>query len=80
MSVLIDNLKSLIRVNKNVPTIPFIVSGAVLLSLGLVGVYWVIRFGHEAVYGVTREVPWGLLIATYEKGFCNACGMGRIYI
>ncbi|NDY42036.1 polysulfide reductase NrfD [Dissulfurirhabdus thermomarina] len=41
--------------------------------------------GHEAVYGVTREVPWGLLIATYvffvvtSTGLCLVSSIGHVF-
>ncbi len=41
--------------------------------------------GHEHVYGVTREVPWGLLIATYvffvvtSTGLCLVSSIGHVF-
>jgi len=78
MSTRIENLRSLIRVNRDVPTIPFIAAGAVLLLLGLIGVARVIFEGHEAVYSVTRQVPWGLLIATYAYFVITSTGLAFI--
>ncbi|RJP87799.1 MAG: molybdopterin oxidoreductase [Desulfobacteraceae bacterium] len=78
MSTRIDNLRSLIRVNRDVPAIPFIAAGFVLLVLGLIGVARVIFEGHEAVYGVTRQVPWGLLIATYAYFVITSTGLAFI--
>jgi Ni/Fe-hydrogenase subunit HybB-like protein len=78
MSTRIDNLRSLFRINRDVPTIPFIAAGAVLLVLGLIGVARVIFEGHEAVYGATRQVPWGLLIATYAYFVITSTGLAFI--
>ncbi len=41
--------------------------------------------GHEHVYGVTREVPWGLLISTYvffvvtSTGLCLVSSIGHVF-
>ncbi|MFH1217268.1 MAG: NrfD/PsrC family molybdoenzyme membrane anchor subunit [Pseudomonadota bacterium] len=41
--------------------------------------------GHEHVYGVTREVPWGLLIAVYvffvvtSTGLCLVSSIGHVF-
>ncbi len=41
--------------------------------------------GHEHAYGVTREVPWGLLIATYvffvvtSTGLCLVSSIGHVF-
>ncbi len=41
--------------------------------------------GHDHVYGVTREVPWGLLIATYvffvvtSTGLCLVSSIGHVF-
>ncbi|OQX18667.1 MAG: polysulfide reductase [Desulfobulbaceae bacterium A2] len=41
--------------------------------------------GHEHVYGVTREVPWGLLIAAYvffvvtSTGLCLVSSIGHVF-
>ncbi len=54
---------------------PRIKPGTVLLGMALLavvagvlalGVYGFI-FGHEHLYGVTREIPWGILISTYAS-------------
>ncbi len=78
MATQIEKFRSIIRVNRDVPAMPFIVSGAILLVLGLIGVAWVVFSGQEAVYGVTREVPWGLLIATYAYFVITSTGLAFI--
>ncbi len=41
--------------------------------------------GHEHTYGITREVPWGLLIATYvffvvtSTGLCLVSSIGHVF-
>ncbi len=41
--------------------------------------------GHDHVYGVTRQVPWGLLIATYvffvvtSTGLCLVSSLGHVF-
>ncbi|MEZ0328270.1 MAG: NrfD/PsrC family molybdoenzyme membrane anchor subunit [Dissulfuribacterales bacterium] len=41
--------------------------------------------GHEQTYGVTREVPWGLLISTYvffvvtSTGLCLVSSIGHVF-
>jgi len=74
----LDKYRSLIRINKEIPAMPFIIIGALLLFLGCIGVVWVFWRGHEAVYGVTRQVPWGLLIATYAYFVITSTGLAFI--
>lgn len=73
-----ENIRSLVRTNRNVPAMPFIILGAVLLVIGLPGVVWVFLKGHESVYGVTRQVPWGLLISTYAYFAITSTGLAFI--
>lgn len=56
--------------------------------LTLVGVAFGIHAffaGHEHVYGVTREVPWGLLLAAYvffvvtSTGLCLVSSIGHVF-
>ncbi|MCU0598735.1 MAG: polysulfide reductase NrfD [Desulfobacterales bacterium] len=74
----LDKYRSMIRINKDVPSMPFIILGAILLFLGFIGVVRVFWQGHEAVYGVTRQVPWGLLIATYAYFVITSTGLAFI--
>lgn len=78
MSMIFEKFKSQIRINKDVPAMPFIVIGAMLLVLGFIGVVRVFLQGQEAVYGVTRQVPWGLLIATYAYFVITSTGLAFI--
>ncbi|MDY6823427.1 MAG: NrfD/PsrC family molybdoenzyme membrane anchor subunit [Thermodesulfobacteriota bacterium] len=78
MAIRIEKIRSLIRINRDVPALPFIIAGCLLLALGLVGVVRVFVQGHEAVYGVTRQVPWGLLIATYAYFVIISTGLAFI--
>lgn len=57
---------------------PFIIIGALLLVIGFIGVVRVFWQGQEAVYGVNREVPWGLLIATYAYFVITSTGLAFI--
>lgn len=58
--------------------------GLVALSGVTAGVHSLI-VGHEHVFGVTREVPWGILISTYvyfvvtATGFCIVSSLGHIF-
>lgn len=65
-------------------------NAAIALSglLALVGVSFGIHSffaGHEHVYGVTREVPWGMLIAVYvffvvtSTGLCLVSSIGHVF-
>lgn len=62
--------------------------------LGLLGVFTVIGvafgvhamfIGHEHAYGVTREVPWGLILAAYvffvvtSTGLCLVSSIGHVF-
>ena len=78
MAAILDNIQSLIRVNRQIPVLPFIVLGALLLLVGLIGVLIVLFQGHEAAYGVTREVPWGLLITSYAYFVITSTGLAFI--
>lgn len=78
MAININKIRSLVRTNHDVPVIPFIALGAVLLVVGLLGAVWVFIKGNEAVYGVTRQVPWGLLISTYAYFAITSTGLAFI--
>ncbi len=55
--------------------------GAAGIAFGLHALY----AGHDHVYGVTRQVPWGLLIATYvffvvtSTGLCLVSSLGHVF-
>lgn len=52
---------------------------------GIVGVGNVLLNGHAAVYNVSREIPWGILIATYvflvvsSTGLCLVSSLGHVF-
>lgn len=66
------------RESTNKMTMPYIILGAIFLIIGLIGVIFVLFKGHEAAYGVTREVPWGLLIGTYAYFVIISTGLAFI--
>ncbi len=78
MTVLKGKWQHMIQENKEVPSLPFIALGGILLVVGLIGVGLVFTKGHEAVYGVSREVPWGLLIASYAYLVITSTGLAFI--
>ncbi len=58
---------------------------AFLAAAGLAFGFHAMYIGHEAAYGVTRDVPWGLLIATYvffvvtSTGLCLVSSLGHVF-
>ncbi|MGV1098421.1 NrfD/PsrC family molybdoenzyme membrane anchor subunit [Thiovibrio sp. JS02] len=59
--------------------------GGFLAALGLAAGLHAMYIGHEHAYGVTREVPWGLLIAAYvffvvtSTGLCLVSSIGHVF-
>jgi len=60
----------------------------VLAILALIGIAFGVHsliIGHEHTFGVTREVPWGLLIAVYvffvvtSTGLCIVSSIGHVF-
>ena len=53
--------------------------------IGIIGVLNVLINGHAHVYNVTREIPWGILIATYvflvvsSTGLCLVSSLGHVF-
>lgn len=53
--------------------------------IGLAGALNVLFNGHAHVYNVTREIPWGILIATYvflvvsSTGLCLVSSLGHVF-
>jgi len=53
--------------------------------IGIVGALNVLINGHAHVYNVTREIPWGILIATYvflvvsSTGLCLVSSLGHVF-
>lgn len=60
------------------------VSG-LLAALGIAAGLHAMLIGHEHAYGVTREIPWGLLIASYvffvvtSTGLCLVSSIGHVF-
>ena len=58
---------------------------AVLTAAGIAFGLHALYAGHDQVYGVTRDVPWGLLIATYvffvvtSTGLCLVSSLGHVF-
>jgi len=71
-------LSGLITYNKDIPVMPLILVGLVLAGIGAVTALMVLINGHETMYGVSREVPWGLLIATYAFFVITSTGLAFI--
>lgn len=63
--------------NKSITT-PFIILGMLLCIIGGYAIITVFVNGHEEMYGVTREVPWGLLIASYTYFVIISTGIAFI--
>lgn len=59
-------------------TTSLIILGLILLAIGGYASLQVLLKGHEAVYAVNREVPWGLLIATYAYFVITSTGLAFI--
>jgi len=69
---------SIFSVNREIPAMPFIILGLVLIAAGGVAALLVLVKGHEPMYAVNREVPWGLLIATYAFFVITSTGLAFI--
>lgn len=58
---------------------------AIGVVIGIVGAGNVLINGHSAVYNVSREIPWGILIATYvflvvsSTGLCLVSSLGHVF-
>lgn len=70
--------ESIFKINKSNIPVPFIIIGLICLAIGGYAVLKVMIYGHEEVYGVTREVPWGLLISTYAYFVITSTGLAFI--
>ncbi|MFZ5774219.1 MAG: NrfD/PsrC family molybdoenzyme membrane anchor subunit [Thermodesulfobacteriota bacterium] len=59
--------------------------GGFLAALALAAGLHALYIGHDHAYGVTREVPWGLLIAAYvffvvtSTGLCLVSSIGHVF-
>lgn len=70
--------QSLIVYNREIPAIPFIILGLLLCTIGGAAIIAVFVKGHEEMYAVTRQVPWGLLISTYAYFVITSTGIAFI--
>ncbi len=58
---------------------------ALLVVAAIVAGVHAMIVGHEHTYGVTREIPWGILIATYvffvvtSTGLCLVSSIGHVF-
>ncbi len=58
---------------------------ALFTAIGIAAGIHAFFIGHDHAYGVTREVPWGLLIATYvffvvtSTGLCLVSSIGHVF-
>ncbi|MGD9807696.1 MAG: NrfD/PsrC family molybdoenzyme membrane anchor subunit [Deferribacterales bacterium] len=71
-------LAGLITYNKDIPVMPLIFLGLVLAGIGAVTALMVFIKGHGEMYGVTRQVPWGMLIGTYAYFVITSTGLAFI--
>ena len=61
-----------------------ILCALLVLAATVLGVHSMI-VGHHHVYNVTREIPWGILIATYvffvvtSTGLCLVSSIGHVF-
>lgn len=75
---LVATLKGLITYNKDIPVMPLILLGLVLAGIGAITAVVVLWKGHEAMYAVNREIPWGMLIGTYAYFVITSTGLAFI--
>lgn len=64
--------------NREIPAVPFMILGLLLCAVGGAAVISVFVKGHEQMYAVTRQVPWGLLISTYAYFVITSTGIAFI--
>jgi molybdopterin-containing oxidoreductase family membrane subunit len=78
------SLKSILRFEKTPVNMLVAVSVLAMLAMLVIGVATYLMHGHHA-YNVTREHPWGLLIAVYiffvvsSTGFCIVGSLGDVF-
>ncbi len=76
-----------VPVNKMITSPPFILMAccAVICAIGLSFAGHALLVGHEHTFGTTREVPWGILIASYvffaslSTGLCIVASLGQVF-
>ena len=78
------SIKSLLNFERSLPNMIIFVSVIAMLGIFVIGLYTYLMHGHHA-YNVTREHPWGLLIAVYiffvgtSTGLCIIGAFGHIF-
>ncbi len=78
------SLKSILNFEKTPVNMLVAVSVVAMLAMLVIGVSLYLMHGHHA-YNVTREHPWGLLIAVYiffvvsSTGFCIVGSLGDVF-
>jgi molybdopterin-containing oxidoreductase family membrane subunit len=78
------SVKSLLGFEKNFVNILMLITTAAFLAMFVIGVVEYLMHGHHA-YNVTREHPWGLLIAAYvffvvsSTGLCIVGSLGDVF-
>lgn len=79
---------ALIKGYETTSSLPYNAAIALFGLFAAVGVAFglhAIMVGHDHVYGITREVPWGLLISTYvffvvtSTGLCLVSSIGHVF-
>jgi Ni/Fe-hydrogenase subunit HybB-like protein len=59
--------------------------GALVVYAGAMAGFDAMRIGYQHAYGVTREIPWGILISTYvffvvtSTGLCIVSSIGHVF-
>lgn len=59
--------------------------GVIIVYAGSLGALDAVRIGYRHAYGVSREVPWGILISTYiffvvtSTGLCIVSSIGHVF-
>ncbi len=59
--------------------------GIIVIYAGTMGAFDAFRMGYRHAFGVTREVPWGILISTYiffvatTTGLCIVSAIGHVF-
>ncbi len=62
----------------SIKTNKWIVISLVFIAVGLFGMIHVFLYGQKYSYGVTREIPWGLLIVGYALLVATSAGLTLI--
>lgn len=78
MSSHVEKKSSFFVNNTHIPATPFILLGLVLAGIGGITALLVLVKGHSEMYGVTRQVPWGMLISTYAYFVITSTGLAFI--